>query len=136
MSDIENVKKRLLESDASLVVMYSDGRIGEYYSPRVKDIVSILKKDKNALNEAVVADRVIGKVAASLLIKAGVKKLYANVISEYAISVLEKYEVDYSYNEKVEYIINNEKTGMCPMENKFKEENDIQIIYNYFVENK
>lgn len=136
MSDIENVKKRLLESDASLVVMYSDGRIIEYYSSRVKDIVSILKKDKNALKGAVVADKVIGKVAASLLIKAGVKKLYANVISEYAISVLEKYEVDYTYNEKVEYIINNEKTGMCPMENKFKEENDIQIIYNYFVENE
>ena len=32
--------------------------------------------------------------------------------------------------EKVEYIINQTKTGMCPMENKYKDEKDINVIYN------
>ena len=32
--------------------------------------------------------------------------------------------------EKVQYIINQTKTEMCPMESKYKDENDINVIYN------
>ncbi len=133
MTNLEIVKNRLYEKNASLVVMFENGNIEEYYSPRVKDIVSILKTDENALKNAIVADKVIGKVAASLLTVAGVKEIYANTISGFAIPVLEENNVKYEYKNKAEYIINNEKTGMCPMENKFKDETNLIKIYNYFV---
>lgn len=133
MTNLEIVKNRLYEKNASLVVMFENGNIEEYYSPRVKDIVSILKTDENALKNAIVADKVIGKVAASLLTVAGVKEIYANIISNFAIPVLEENNVKYDYKNKAEYIINNEKTGMCPMENKFKDETNLIKIYNYFV---
>ena len=133
MTNLEIVKKRLYEKNASLVVMFEKGNIEEYYNPRVKDIVSILKENKNALKNAIIADKVIGKVAASLLIVAGVKEIYANTISNFAIPVLEKNNVKYEYKNKAEYIINNEKTGMCPMENKFKDETNLINIYDYFV---
>ena len=89
-----------------------------------------LGENENALKEAVIADKVIGKVAGSLLAVAGVKEIYTDVISQYAIPVLEENNVKYEYNEKVEYIINQAKTGMCPMENKYKDEVDIHKIYN------
>ena len=133
MNNLEIVKTRLYEKNASLVVMFENGNIEEYYNPRVKDIVSILKENKNALKNAIIADKVIGKVAASLLIVAGVKEIYANTISNFAIPVLEKNNVKYEYKNKAEYIINNEKTGMCPMENKFKDEINLINIYDYFV---
>ena len=133
MTNLEIVKNRLYEKNASLVVMFENGNIEEYYNPRVKDIVSILKENKNALKNASIADKVIGKVAASLLIVAGVKEIYANTISNFAIPVLEKNNVKYEYKNKAEYIINNEKTGMCPMENKFKDEINLINIYDYFV---
>lgn len=133
MTNLEIVKNRLYEKNASLVVMFENGNIEEYYNPRVKDIVSILKENKNALKNAIIADKVIGKVAASLLIVAGVKEIYANTISNFAIPVLEKNNVKYEYKNKAEYIINNEKTGMCPMENKFKDEINLINIYDYFV---
>lgn len=133
MTNLEIVKNRLYEKNASLVVMFENGNIEEYYSPRVKDIVSILKTDENALKNSIVADKVIGKVAASLLTVAGVKEIYANTISNFAIPVLEENKVKYEYKNKAEYIINNEKTGMCPMENKFKDETNLIKIYNYFV---
>ena len=128
MNNLDIVKERLYEKRASLVVMFKDGRIEEFYNPRVKDIVSILRENKDALKDAYVADKVIGKVAA------GVKEIYANTISEFAIPVLEKHNVKYEYKNKVEYIINNDKTGMCPMENKFKDEKDLIKIYQYFVD--
>ena len=133
MTDLEIVKTRLIEKNASLVVMFNNGKIKEYYSPRVKDIVAILKEDKNALKNAIVADKIIGKVAASLLAVAGVKEIYANTISEFAIPVLEKNNIKFEYGNKTEYVINNDKTGMCPMEDKFKDEENLNKIYDYFI---
>lgn len=136
MTNLDIIKEKLYNKQASLIVMFEDGTIEEYYNPRIKDIVSILRENKEALKDAIVADKVIGKVVASLLTVAGVKELYADVISELAVPVLEKNKVKYDYKNKVEYIINNEKTGMCPMENKFKDERDLKKIYDYFVNDK
>lgn len=133
MTNLEIVKTRLYEKNASLVVIFENGKIEEYYNPRVYDIVAILKENENALRGATVADKVIGKTAASLLTVAGVKEIYANTISEIAIPVLEQNNIKYEYKNRTEYIINNEGTGMCPMENKFKDELDLRNIYNYFV---
>ena len=130
MTNLESVKNRLHETNASLVVGYANGEIKEYYSKRVIDIKNILKEDKNALKDAVIADKVIGKVAGTLLSVAGVKEIYTDVMSKYAIRVLEKTGVRYEFSQKVDYIINNDKTGMCPMENKYKDENDLDKIYN------
>lgn len=133
MTNLEIVKEKLYEDNASLVVLFKNGDLRKYYHRRVEDIVSILKEDKDALNGAIIADKVIGKVAGSILAVAGVGKIYADVISEFAIPVLEENGIEYEYNNKVEFIINNDKTGMCPMENKFKDEKELGNIYNYFV---
>ncbi len=129
MTKLEEVKEVLHQKNASLVVAYENGEIKAYYQDRIKDIKDILKEDENVLKGAVIADKVIGKVAGSILTVAGVKEIYADVISEYAIPVLEENHIKYEYKEKVQYIINQAKTGMCPMENKYKDEKDINVIY-------
>lgn len=130
---MQELKDRLIEKDASLVVKFSNGVIEEFYNKRVIDIVSILKKDKNGLKDALVADKIIGKVAATLMTKAGVKKVYAKTLSKFGKEVFDNYNILYEYDNITEYVINNDKTGMCPMENKFKDEKDIDVIYDYFV---
>lgn len=129
MTKLEEIKEILEEKQASLVVYYKNGEIKEYYQDRIKDIKDILHKDKNALEEAIIADKVIGKVAASVLTVSGVKEIYAKVMSKYAIPVLEENNIKYEYEKLVDYIINQDKTGMCPMENKYKDEKDINKIY-------
>lgn len=130
MTKLEELKERLYLKNASLVVGYSSGEIKEYYQDRIKDIKDILQKDETALVGASIADKVIGKLAGSLLVVSGVKEIYADILSEYAIPVLEQNNIKYEYKTKVQYIINKDHTGMCPMENKFKDENDIKKIYN------
>ncbi len=129
MTNLEIVKKKLYETNASLVVLYANGECKAYYQNRIKDIKEILQQDKLALQGAIIADKVIGKVAGSILTVAGVKEIYADVMSRYAIAVLEENHVTYAYNYLTEYIQNNDKTGMCPMENKYKEEQDIHKVY-------
>ena len=129
MTNIEIVKEKLYGTNASLVVLYANGECKEYYQNRIKDIKEILQNDKNALRDAVIADKVIGKVASSILTVAGVKEIYADVMSKYAIPVLEENQIQYEYQNLVEYVQNDDKTGMCPMENKYKDEKDIDKIY-------
>lgn len=133
MTNLEIVRQRLNEKKASLVIMFSNGEMKEYYNKRVVDIVSVLKENEDSLKNAIIADKIIGKAAASLLAVGGVKEIYAKTISEFAIPVLEKNDIKYEYENRVPYIINNDKTGMCPMENKFKDENDLMVIYEFFM---
>ena len=127
------MKEKLQETKASLVVLYANGEWKAYYQNRITDIKEILRQDKMALQGAVIADKVIGKVAGSILAVAGVKEIYADVMSQYAIPVLEENGIQYEYKNLVDYIQNNDKTGMCPMENKYKEEKDLHKIFDEMV---
>lgn len=130
MANLELVKERLYKTNASLVVLYSNGECKEYYQNRINDIKDILRQNKFALKDAVIADKVIGKVASSILCIAGVTQIYADVMSKYALPVLQENNVKYEYKTLTDYVQNNDKTGMCPMENKYKDEKDINVIYN------
>lgn len=129
MTNLEIVKEKLYETNASLVVLFENGDCRAYYQNRIKDIKEILQKDQLALENATIADKVIGKVAGSILAVAGVKEIYADVISQHAIPVLEENHIKYEYKNLTDYVRNNDKTGMCPMENKYKDEKDIRKIY-------
>ena len=133
MTNLEIAKEKLYSSKASLVVLYSNGECKEYYQNRINDIRDILKENKDALRDAIIADKVIGKVAGSILTVAGVKQIYADVMSKYAIPVLEENHIKYEYKTLTEYVINNSKTGMCPMENKYKNEKNINKIYDEMI---
>ena len=130
MTKLEEIKEILHQKNASLVVSYSNGEIKEYYKNRINDIKEILKENPLALKDAIIADKVIGKVAGSILTVAGVKEIYTDVISKFAIPVLDKNNIKYDYGKLVDYIQNNDKNGMCPMENKYKDETNIYVIYN------
>lgn len=135
MKELEIVKERLYDKNASIVVMFDDGEVRTFYEKRLKDIVGILEANADSFDNSFVADKVIGKVAASLLVVGGVKEVYADTISEYAIKVFEENNMKYEYKNKVDFIMNEQKNGMCPMEEKFKDEDDLEVIYNYFINN-
>ncbi len=134
MTNLEIVKEKLYRTNASLVVLYANGECKEYYQNRINDIKEILQENKFALQGATIADKVIGKVASSILIVAGVKEIYADVMSKYAIPILKENGIKYEYKNLVNYIQNNDKTGMCPMENKYKDETNINKIYEEKIE--
>lgn len=133
MTNLSKIKEKLYKENASLVVLYSNGEIKTYFQNRINDIKDILKENKLALKDAVIADKVIGKVAGSILAVSGVKEIYADVISKFAIPVLEENNIKYEYKNLADYVINNSKTGMCPMENKYKDEKDIYKIYDEMI---
>ena len=64
------------------------------------------------------------------MVKGGVKEIYADIISSHALDVFEKYKVKTYYGNLVEYIINRDKTGMCPMEKAVLEVDEPNTAYD------
>ncbi len=83
-----------------------------------------------------VADRVIGKAAAMLLIRGKIKKLHAHLMSEHAIQLLDQYHIPYTYDKKVPFIQNREGTGMCPMEEAVLSISNIEEGYKAITEKR
>lgn len=67
------------------------------------------------------ADKVVGKGAAFLYVLAGVKEVYAPVMSEKAAELLARYGIHSFCEQKVEAVRNRQGTGNCPMEEATKD---------------
>lgn len=75
------------------------------------------------------ADKVVGKATAFLYVLLGVRAVYAGVISEAALAVLETNGIAVEYGERVEHIINRRKDGICPFEAAVDATDDPQRAY-------
>ena len=63
-----------------------------------------------------VADIIVGKAAALLFVRCGIKNVFAETLSEQGKRILQLYGVHYEYGVLTERIINREGTDTCPME--------------------
>ncbi len=88
-----------------------------YFSDKkgIAPILDFIDKNIN-LKGFCVADVIVGKAAAMLFKKVGIKEVFGRVMSISAKEYLHINNIKYSYNELVEKIINRQKTDICPME--------------------
>lgn len=82
----------------------------------VKDLLRLLKTSPATLEGASIADRIIGKGAAALMILGRVRDVYADIISETAVELFSHTGIKVSWGECVPEIINRAGTGRCPVE--------------------
>ena len=109
---------------------------GEYYTSYSRGIAPILdqmKDDQSFFKGAIVVDKVIGKATAMLLILSGVEFIYAYVLSQKAMEILEQYHVPFEYRKLVDYIENRDQTGMCPMEATVYDINDLNEAFEALI---
>ena len=84
----------------------------------VKDLYRLLKEEPEFLNGAFVADKVVGKAAAALMILGGVKEVFADVVSQPAYKLFVRARVHAEYTLMVPHIINRTQTNWCPLEKR------------------
>ncbi len=70
------------------------------------------------------ADRVVGRAAAFLYLLMGVKQLYAEVLSQHALRLLEQHHIECEYGRLVPAIRNRAGDGFCPMESAVRNIDD------------
>lgn len=108
--------KSILLSSASTIAVVSDGEVFTSQERGVKPLLFLLKEKKEFLKGASVADKVIGKAAALLMVLGEIKEVHTLIISEPAIKVFEKHYIPCFYDKKVTRIVNRTGDGLCPME--------------------
>jgi hypothetical protein len=84
------------------------------------------------LNGASVADRVVGKALALLCIYAGIREVYAEVLSKKAKALFEKNKVACECQQLVENVLDLNKTGVCPFEKAAAEISEPKDSYTAF----
>lgn len=106
----------ILHREGCSCVIGNHGRVRIFNQRGVKDLYDILRSDPGILSGASVADKVVGKGAAALMVAGGVTEVYADVMSRPALDVLTSYNVKASCGICVPNIINRSGTGICPVE--------------------
>jgi len=112
----DQVKDKLLAGNLSLVVETANGDVLTFVGRGVKDLYHLYVKSPETLKGAIVADKVIGTGAATLMALGGIKEYYTNVISEDAFRILELKGINGRYGELVAQINNRDGSGRCPLE--------------------
>lgn len=119
MSDLEHAKA-LLKATPSLTCVLCRGET--VYQSQTRGIAPMMGflDDGTDLCGFSAADRVVGRAAAFLFVLAGVREVYAEVLSEGALQVFQTHGVSVTYGTLTPYIVNRRGDGMCPMESAVK----------------
>ncbi len=125
--NIEELAKQL--GNHSLLV-YQKGQISFQDEHGIQPL--LIQIEKKGLKKAIVVDKVIGKAAALLMVYGKVNRVHTDIIAKDAITVFEKHKIKFSYNKKVDYILNVKKDGLCPMEQKVKDTDSPKKAYKIF----
>ena len=114
--NIEYLKNILLKENHTIVIYKSDASVVVSDDRGVAPLMKLLNEDKEQLRDSMIADKVIGKSAALLMVYGKVKEVFTPTISVPAIEVFKNHNVKITYDKIVERIINRKGDGLCPME--------------------
>jgi len=119
--------EKLHSGNYSCVIACGDN-VRTFLQKGVADLYDLLNNEPNFLKDASIADKIVGKAAAALMIIGGIAKVYADVISTSALELLKQTSINVQYGEEVSVIENKDRTGMCPMETLVKNCSTVQEI--------
>lgn len=111
MDDLINL---LHNGKHSLVV--ANGDVCTFDRRGIADLYDLWRNDPGFLDGASIADKVVGKGAAALVILGHAAEIYADIISDSALELFQGYPLKVSFGQKVPDIINRMGNGICPVE--------------------
>lgn len=115
MNGAQNIIELLHSGNYSCVIAKGN-EVRTFHHRGIKDLFELANNDRGFMRGASIADKVIGKAAASLIIEGGIQSVYADVISLSALRLLEKFHIPVEFGNLVPYIRNHAGNDWCPME--------------------
>lgn len=139
MVTLQQLTSILREGNHSLAVASADGTVTTLDNRGVIDLYRLLTLSPLKLKDALVADKVVGKGAAALMIAGQIKALHTNVISRPALDLFSLYPtIEVTYDTLTDGIINRQGTGPCPIESLCRAtdnpEECVTLIHGFLVE--
>jgi hypothetical protein len=116
MQDLEIAKKQLYDKNLTLTIVKNGKILFQTDSHRISGFIGALEKFGTQLKGASVADRVAGKALALLCVYAGIRQIYAEVLSRKAQATFEENKIFLEWKEIIDNILDMDKADVCPFE--------------------
>lgn len=114
MDSLQSAINLIKEETATCVVMKDHKIIKTISGQGIAPVIDLY--EQGVLKDAFVADKIIGKAAAMIMVLGGVKEVYGKVMSRAGKEYLESRGVKVSYGQCIDMISNRAGNGICPME--------------------
>ncbi len=114
---IERLKNILSHGDYTIVV--GNPAVERIFTSRergVKALVHLIDNDPELLRGATIADKVVGRAAAALMLRSGVSRLHSRVITSAAVDMLRNAGTTVDFDTETDMIANRARTGRCPLD--------------------
>lgn len=108
-------KEPSLGPDQTLVAVRPDGTVWSSEARGIKPLLDALENHVD-LRGARCRDKIVGRAAAFLFVRAGVASVGAPVMANGATRLLAKHGISWKAESLVDKIMNRAQTGSCPME--------------------
>jgi len=132
MSDLDIAKSRLYGEKLTLIIVKNGEVLFETGSHRISGFLGAVEQLDAGLKGASVADRVAGKAIALLCVYAGIRHVYAEVLSRKAKAVFEEHGIPCEWKTLVDNILDVNRSGVCPFEKAATEISDPEKAYAAF----
>ncbi len=123
--DGEDMLRTLNDNGFSLMVR-NHGLTTVHENRGVQDLLQLIREQPDRLQGATVADKLIGKAAAALMIAGGVKQVYTNLICTPARELFEQNGVRVVATEEVPEILNRDRSGQCPIDSRLNDAKTVE----------
>ena len=110
-----------LNANGLSLLVRNHGITTQHQNRGVQDLLQLIQDEPKRLAGAVVADKLIGKAAAAIMIKGGVKAVYTNLICTSARELFEQAGVEVHATEEVPMILNRDRSAQCPIDSRLNE---------------
>jgi hypothetical protein len=132
MQDLELAEKQLYGKRLTLAIAKNGRVIYETDTHRISGFMRAIDTLGSQYCGASVADKVAGKALALLCVYAGIREVYAEVLSKEAQELFDQNQVTYQWLQMVDNVLDLEKTGVCPFEKAAAEITNSDESYDAF----
>lgn len=132
MSDLDIAKSRLHSDNFTLIVVKNGEVLFKTGSRRITGFLRAIEQLRDKLEGASIADKVAGKAVALLCVYAGIRNVYAEVLSRKAKAVFKENRIRHEWKELVDNILDMNKSGVCPFEKAVSGISDPEKAYAAF----
>jgi hypothetical protein len=132
MNDLEIAKELLERKQLTLVIVKNGETLCETQVHRISGFLDAIDQYGKSLQEASVADKVVGKAVALLTAFAGVRNVYAETLSAAGRAVLEQNGIGHEWRTLVNVILDDKKQDICPFEKEAVAVDSPRVAYERF----
>ena len=97
-------------------VIEKEGEVRTFQRKGIIDLYELFQTERSFLKGATVADKVIGKGAAALMVLGEVGHVYADTVSKSAATFFRRANIPVTWGVLAPFIINRRGDGKCPLE--------------------